>query len=162
HAHRRLVLRVAQGGDIDAEPAGGVEDRRAGRDRGLAPVDRELHRACGTHHTPIGQTLAGQRWWSRCSSSSSRKWSSTDLIGTGTTWPSPQIDACMSVYDRSSIIAVCSGRPRPWAISFSTSTILAEPTRQGTHLPHDSFLKKRTALSAMSSMQAWSLHTTMA
>ena len=36
------------------------------------------------------------------------------------------------------------------------------PARQGTHLPHDSLRKKRTELSAMSSMQARSSQTTMA
>jgi len=36
------------------------------------------------------------------------------------------------------------------------------PTRQGTHLPHDSFLKKRWAFSAMSSMHVPSAQTTIA
>ena len=61
HAHRRLVLRVAERGNVDAEPPGGVEDRGAGRHRGLAPVDRQLHRVPRAHHTPIEQTLAGHR-----------------------------------------------------------------------------------------------------
>ena len=61
HADRRLVLGVAERGDVDAEAAGRVEQRGAHGDRGLAAVDRQLDRGSGTHHTPIGQTLAGQR-----------------------------------------------------------------------------------------------------
>ena len=68
----------------------------------------------------------------------------------------------MSAWERSSIIGRCSARPSPRAIWPSTSTSLAEPTRQGTHLPHDSLRKKRTALSAMSSMHARSSSTSSA
>ena len=55
-------------------------------------------------------------------------------------------------------------RPAPPAASIrsSMSTSLAEPMRHGTHLPHDSLRKKRTELSAMSSMQARSSQTTIA
>ena len=77
----------------------------------------------------------------------------TDLMGAGTTWPRPQIEVRVSVSDSSSMTARFSARPRPRVMSVRMSTILADPTRQGTHFPHDSFLKNRTAFRAMSSMQ---------
>src|SRR6266700_3997364 len=50
----------------------------------------------------------------------------------------------------------------PCVQAVSMSVIFCEPTRQGTHLPHDSLRKKRTAFTAMSSMQRPSAQTTIA
>src|ERR1700693_1281085 len=44
----------------------------------------------------------------------------------------------------------------------SISTIFCEPTRHGTHFPHDSLRYKRVAFSAISSMHRPSAHTTIA
>ena len=99
-----------------------------------------------------------------CASTSSGKCFSTDAIGTGTTWPRPQIDVSFSAWRQ--LVDRAPGRRRraaplrPRRSSMSAS--FCEPMRHGTHLPHDSLRKKRTALSAMSSMQARSSQTTIA
>ena len=52
--------------------------------------------------------------------------------------------------------------PLPCVQPVRISTIFCEPMRHGTHFPQDSLRKKRTAFSAMSSMQRPSAQTTMA
>src|SRR5207244_3143186 len=51
---------------------------------------------------------------------------------------------------------------RPRVIDSTRSAIFCEPTRQGTHLPHDSFRKKRTKPSARSRTQVPSPIATIA
>ena len=52
--------------------------------------------------------------------------------------------------------------PLPWVQPMRISVIFCEPLRHGTHFPQDSLRKKRTAFSAISSMQRPSAQTTMA
>src|SRR3984957_19575462 len=62
----------------------------------------------------------------------------------------------------SSISTMSAAVPLPCVQPVRISTIFCEPIRQGTHLPQDSLRKNFTALSAMSSMQRPSAHTTIA
>src|SRR5687768_17712185 len=58
--------------------------------------------------------------------------------------------------------AVSEGPCSPRDHAASSSVSFADPTRHGTHLPHDSLRKNLTAFSAMSSMHARSSQTTTA
>ena len=63
------------------------------------------------------------------------------------TCPSPQIDVSRSVSSSPSSCSRTSSSPRPCSIiSSSMACALCEPTRHGTHLPHDSLRKKRSTL----------------
>ena len=162
-ADRRLVLLVAERRDRDPVQPRGVEDRRPLRDRDVAAVDRERDRARSCAALQSGSRRRPGRCPSACASTSSGKCFMTDAIGTWTTWPRPQMEVIRSAWDSSSIERPGRAAPRrPFVHSVSMSASFGEPVRHGTHLPHDSLRKKRTELSAMSSMQARSSQTTIA
>src|SRR5579864_6133808 len=83
-------------------------------------------------------------------------------MGTGTTWPNPQIDVSRRAFASSSIRARSDEAPSPRVQPVRISTSFCEPIRHGTHLPHDSLRKNLLALRAMSSMHAESSQTTSA
>src|SRR5258706_6644095 len=72
------------------------------------------------------------------------------------------MEAIFSASERSASMRRSSGLPLPLVQPVSKSTSFDVPMRHGTHLPQDSLRKKRTELSAISSMQRPSAHTTMA
>src|SRR6266852_6779982 len=129
YAYRVLVLLVAEGWDRNAVDPGSVEDCGARRDRDGPAVDGELNLVggFGAHAVPLcfcgKQTPAGQRRLVRCSSTTSRKCLSTERMGTGTTWPSPQIEVCFSACESSSSNgrSVLEERPSVHPVSISTS-----------------------------------------
>src|SRR5438309_11199421 len=70
--------------------------------------------------------------------SSSGKNLITDAIGLAATWPRPQIDVIAIVCDRSLTRGRCVLSKRRASISLMISVSFCEPSRHGTHLPHDS------------------------
>src|SRR5437667_6986240 len=72
------------------------------------------------------------------------------------------MEASFMASDSSSSRVKSAAVPLPWVQPVRMSVIFCEPLRQCTHFPQDSLRKKRTAFSAMSSMQRPSAHTTMA
>src|ERR1700678_2911942 len=72
------------------------------------------------------------------------------------------MEVSRSALDNSSISAKSLGKPFPWVHAESMATSFCEPTRQGTHLPQDSFLKNWVVFRAISNMQRSSAHTTRA
>ena len=72
---------------------------------------------------------------------------STLITGPSATWPSPQIEVRRITSSRSRTSPSTSAGPPPAPSSPSRMTCaLAEPTRHGTHLPHDSSRKNRRTL----------------
>src|ERR1700733_13991399 len=179
NAHGLFVLLVAKGGDLDVMHPRGVENRSSGRHRDFSAVNREFYQRARTHarpsfaaakpcaallpdRAPQGQTPAGQRRCKIWDSTSARKCFSTEAIGAGTTCPSPQIEVSRRAPESSSISATSAAEPLPSVQPVNISTNFCEPTRHGTHLPQDSLRKNCVELSAMSSMQRSSAHTTSA
>src|SRR6266851_9784 len=142
YAHRIFVLLVAEGWDWNPMEAGSIENGGSRRNRHGHAVNGELNLGggLGTHAVPPcgKQTPAGQRRLVRCSSTTSRKCFSTDAIGTGTTWPSPQIEVNFKAWVSSSSNCRSAFEPWPSVHPVSISTSFCDPTRQGTHLPQDS------------------------
>src|SRR5271156_3151475 len=174
-----FVLLMAQRGNRDVMHPSGVEYRGSGRDGNFSSVNRKLYQRAGAHvrtcltaaklcaalslvPTPHGQTPAGQFRCKICASTSARKCFSTEAIGAGTTCPSPQIEVSRNAPESSSISAMSAAEPFPSVQPVNISTNFCEPTRQGTHLPHDSLRKNCVEFRAMSSMQRSSAHTTSA
>ena len=126
----------------------------------FAAVDREFdqlraalmpasppHSRARTFAAPAKQMPDGHSRRVMCASTSSRKYFSTEAIGTGTTCPSPQIEVSrMRLGKFVEQAPYRSEDARPCVQPASISTIFCEPTRQGTHLPHDSLRKNRMAL----------------
>src|SRR6202521_5095832 len=83
-------------------------------------------------------------------------------MGEWANWPRPQMEVSLSASVKSFTISKSAGVPLPWVQPVRMSTIFCEPTRHGTHFPHDSLRKNFTAFSAMSSIQRPSAQTTMA
>ena len=150
---------MAQGRDGNAVHACGVEYRGTWRDCDLLAVDREFDEraqicleaavaagAVGRGCAIVKQTLEGHSRRTMCASNSSRKCFITDAIGAGTTCPSPQIEVSRSASDSSSINAISNEDPCPCVQPVSKSTNFCEPTRHGTHFPHDSFRKNELSL----------------
>ena len=117
YAHRGFVLLMAERWDGNAVKSGCVKNGGARRNRDWNTVNGDRHQdfnrvkvdlylsgAFRTHaFAPCGkQTPAGHRRLVRCSSTTSRKCFSTEAIGTGTTWPRPQIEVCFRACDSSS------------------------------------------------------------
>src|ERR1700683_1409518 len=159
--------------------ARGVEYRCAGGHRDFSSVNRQFYEWARAHArtclafaklcprlspapSPQRQTSAGQLRCKICDSTSARKCFKTEAIGAGTTCPSPQIEVSRSAPESSSINAMSAAEPFPSVQPVSISTNFCEPTRHGTHLPQDSLRKNCVELSAMSSMQRSSAHTTSA
>src|ERR1039457_6334407 len=86
----------------------------------------------------------------------------TEVIGAGTTCPKPHMEVMRIAWNNSSHNCLSSGWDSPDDQADRMVTNFCEPTRHGTHLPHDSLRKKRTEFKAMSSMQRLSAQTTMA
>src|SRR3984885_827955 len=137
-----FVLLVAESWNGNAVEPGRIKNRRPRRSRYWYTVNGQLNfgGGFGAHAVPRGkQTPAEQRRLVRCSSTTSRKCFSTDAIGTGTTWPRPQIEVIFRAWVSSSSNGRSVLEERPSVHPESISTSFCEPTRQGTHLPHDSF-----------------------
>src|SRR5271168_975298 len=179
NADRLFVLLMAKRWDRDVMHPRRIENRRSGRDRDFFSVNREFYERAVVHArpwsavaklcaalslvlTPHGQTRAGQLRCKMCASTSARKCFSTEAIGAGTTCPSPQIEVSRNAPESSSINAMSAAEPFPSVQPVNISTNFCEPTRQGTHLPHDSLRKNCVEFRAMSSMQRSSAHTTSA
>ena len=134
----------------------------------LAAVDRQLDLSATAvvliaEPRCVKQTPAGQRRPECAPRPLRRKCFSTDAMGTGTNWPRPQMEVSfmrLREFVDQLQVAVLAVALRSSRSACPPSS--ASPTRQGTHLPQDSLRKKRTALSAMSSMQRPSAQTTMA
>src|SRR4030042_6566214 len=107
------------------------------------------------------QTPAGQRLSITCASYSSRKYLMVDSTGLGAVPPRPQSEASLMTSPRSPRSSISSRLPRPSVMSVRISSILSSPSRQGTHLPHDSSVRNFTKYLAMSTMQLSSSMTIM-
>src|ERR1700678_2752578 len=83
-------------------------------------------------------------------------------MGAGTTCPRPQMEVRRRAFDSSSISTRSLAEPFPCVHAESMATNFCEPTRQGTHFPHDSFLKNCVVFRAISNMQRSSAKTTKA
>ena len=77
------------------------------------------------------------------------------------TYPRPQIEVSHKSSCSFSIVSQSSGSPVE-IVDSSIAEAFSVPTRHGTHLPHDSFRKKRTTLAASGSMGVSSATTTSA
>ena len=157
---------MAERGNRDAVDAGSVEDRRPGRDRNLLAVDGQLNfgrqawnSCCPSHRE---QTPAGQRVLARALPPPRENASAPMGWARARSGPGRRSKSASSrPRARRAVASRNSKRGLP-VHPVSMSTIFCEPTRQGTHLPQDSLRKKRTAFSAMSSMQRPSAQTTIA
>src|SRR5690348_6764263 len=94
-------------------------------------------RAAGEKQIPLGHLPSRT-----CASTSLRKCFNTDCTGAGTICPSPQIDVRLMAWHSSSIklrsASYCFSETPPRVQRTSKSVIFCDPTRQGTHFPHDS------------------------
>ena len=153
---------MAQRRDRDAVQARGVEHRGAAGHGDRQPVDREVNdRSCldFSHGADAFRAAMLQNMrFHFCAGNACI----TDVIGECANWPSPQMEASFIASDSSSSRSKSAAVPLPCVQPVRISTIFCEPMRHGTHFPQDSLRKKRTAFSAMSSMQRPSAHTTMA
>src|SRR4029077_12935247 len=149
HAHatdryRGFVLLVAKHRNWNSVSARRVKNCGARGHGDRLTINGKLHiaraRPMMAHACPPcgKQTPAGQRWLTRCSSTSWRKYLSTLWIGAGTICPSPQMEVCFSAWESSSIIANSPDLKCPLVHSCKISTIFCDQMRQGTHFPHDS------------------------
>ena len=85
------------------------------------------------------------------------------MTGPSATWPSPQIEVLRITVASSATRSPTSPGPPPSASrSVSIRWALLEPTRQGTHLPHDSSRKNRSTFVAAASRSVPSAITTSA
>src|SRR5258708_13568174 len=117
-----------------------IENGGPRRNRHGHAVNSELNLGgLGTHVIPPcgKQTPAGQRRLVRCSSTTSRKCFNTAAIGTGTTWPSPQIEVNFRACGSSSSNCRSVFEPWPSVHPVSISTRFCDPTPQRTPLHQD-------------------------
>ena len=97
-----------------------------------------------------------------CSSNSPEKWAR--LLRTGATRASPigQNECPAMPSQRVDKLSISPDLPRPASILSRISRMRREPTRQGVHLPHDSWTKKRIVRLTTSTIHVSSLMTIIA
>src|SRR5262245_10804881 len=97
-----------------------------------------------------------------CYSPNSGQVFNTDSAGATATWPKPQILVCNIVSPSSGSTFSAAFGSDPFCTPSRISTAFCDPTRQGTHLPHDSLRKNLTTFVASASMSVPSAMTTSA
>ncbi len=96
-----------------------------------------------------------------CASYSWRKYRKVVSIGFGAVFPNPHKAVSETVSASSSKRSSCSSFPRPSVMSVIISSIRSIPSRQGTHLPHDSSWRKFRKYFVTSTIQDPSSITTI-
>src|SRR3989339_275064 len=99
------------------------------------------------------QDRDGQRFSLIWASYSSRKYLRVDKNGLGALLPRAQREASTAVSASSSRSSISPSLPLPWVILVSILCIWRRPSRQGTHLPQDSSVRKAIKYLATSTMQ---------
>src|SRR5260221_3249788 len=135
--HRVQRVAVAERRRLDAEPAAGIEDRRALGDAHGFAVDGQLDESF------------------RCGDADGGHWAGTprfiiaDSTALAAVWPRPQIEASRMTWLRSASTASSFPFALPAASRCRAASWRTVPTRHGTHWPHDSSRKnsamRRTA-----------------
>src|SRR6202011_4051204 len=146
-ADRAAELRlVAEVGDLDVALLGRVDEHLALRRADLATVDRQLddlllrpgHQTTPTT-APTSPTPARARAASMCSSSSPRNFSMIEPTGIAIASPSTHRQLPMICVWTEAMMSRSIGVASPESIRSSILTVQFVPSRQGTHLPHDSW-----------------------
>src|SRR5450759_3186248 len=99
------------------------------------------------------QERAGHLFSLTCASYSSLKYFNVLRNGLGELLPKAQREASMAVSDSSSKSSISPSFPLPWVILVRILSICLMPARQGTHLPHDSSVRKSRKYLATSTIQ---------
>ena len=107
-------------------------------------------------HWPAVQVLS-----SMCSTNSSSKKRSAAMTGPGVSWPRAHSESACIWAEMSRMVSTSAMVPLPSVMRVRTSSMRCPPTRQGTHLPHDSAEAKVRKYLANSTMQVSSSTTIM-
>ena len=111
----------------------------AGRAISAAPAFGLSTELSGAHRLYLASMLRRARAASMCASNSGRKYWSIDATGIAIESPSTHRQLPMMLPWTCSRMSRSIGVPSPSSMRSSIFTVQLVPSRQGTHLPHDSW-----------------------